>query len=347
MARSSAPTPVSTGRRTIQFYVSHGTCQADIELAARLTGGLIFRGEKGAGRAHKLRATGWDGRMWLDPADYERAHSRVDHLPLWGGDPWTVEQRILGVVEPLSPGTYVHALDRIGLNAALDRESAWVSSAGGGRVSLALHGRWLTSDLAWLVRRVAGQAIPLSLAFADSNDPLSRRGAVAGLVRLLDVVDNVMVVRSDIGALGALAHGAFATAVGTGTSVRHVVPPERSAGGGRTGMPSVFVKQLMDWKLPVVLARLPRKLIPRCDLRCCRGQPLDRFGFAAPVSDARVHNLISIAAAAQDLLSTPPNLRAQAFRVTCRGAVHEAARLELRGGAPFEISSQVAAWAQL
>jgi hypothetical protein len=57
--------------------------------------------------------------------------------------------------------------------------------------------------------------------------------------------------------------------------------------------------------------------------------------------------LTALAAAADRLLSVQPDHRAVAFKAACRGAVHEAARIELLGGQPFEISQQVVAWAHL
>src|SRR5205807_4694024 len=46
-----------------------------------------------------------------------------------------------------------------------------------------------------------------------------------GLIRLLASPVSVIVLRCDIAALGALAYGAVAAAVGTTTKLRHLYPP--------------------------------------------------------------------------------------------------------------------------
>jgi hypothetical protein len=267
MAVVSASAARSTLQGTFQFYMSNGTSDADTKIAAELTGAVVFRGEAGAGRARRLLDAGWNGRLWLDAARYDKDHSRAGDLVLWDEVPWLAHQRALGVMEVLSPGTYVPAGDHAAFRAAVAQEHTWLSDAGSGRLSLALEWSWLIRDQAWLFSELARLDVPHCVAFGHPNDPLAQRGAVAGLVALLDAVPDVMLVRSDIGALGALAHGPAAGAIGTGTSVRHVVPPGRAAGGARTGLPSVFVPALMDWKLPTVLARLPQQLVPRCASR--------------------------------------------------------------------------------
>ena len=164
---------------------------------------------------------------------------------------------------------------------------------------------------------------------------------------MLWAVSDVMVMRGDMAALGAIAYGAVLGAIGTSTSVRHVVPPGTPAGGARTGFPSVFCLTLLDWKLADRLGRLPAALRPRCQLSCCKGATLDRFALLASPAEARTHNLLAIADYANLLLGVPATHRDKAFKSACIAAVQEAGRIETQARQPFPVRPQLAAWAAL
>lgn len=71
----------------------------------------------------------------------------------------------------------------------------------------------------------------MALVLAHRNDPLGSLAAVRGLLRVLAEIPNVVLLRTDLAAIGAVANGASLGAVGTSTSVRHLVPlgPMRTA----------------------------------------------------------------------------------------------------------------------
>ncbi|HJT96036.1 MAG TPA: hypothetical protein VJ777_29505 [Mycobacterium sp.] len=194
---------------------------------------------------------------------------------------------------------------------------------------------------------MAAARAPLSLAFADENDPMRNVEAVRGVIHLLGSVGDVMITRADMLAYGALANGAAVTAFGTGTSVRHVVPPGSRAGGGRRGVPSVLVPSTLSFKQVDMLSRLPQNAQPRCLHSCCQGALLSRFDSMSPrARDPHVHNLIAAAAElANDLLAVAPTNRAGWFKQLCIDAAAESARIAALGRQPFPVSDQVLAWA--
>lgn len=331
----------------MSFYLSSAAGEQERLDAAQLAGSVVLRGEEGARQARKLRAAGWIGHLRLDPSDHERPHSLATQGTLWSEDPWFTEQESVRVTEYLSPGSYVHPNDRSGLRGALVNEAAWLTSVGSGRLSLGLHWHWLTVGLPILLSELSTVEAPFSLAFADRNDPLRSKAAVSGLLTVLSTIPDVMMNRSDIAALGAIANGATVGAVGTGTSVRHIVPPGQEPGGARSRMPSAFVLSLLCWKHPSVLLRLPKRWTPTCNLSCCNGAPLDRFALTGTLAELRYHNLVSVAELAGHLLAVPANARSGWFKSICQNAAYEAAKIEANAGQPFELNQQVIAWASV
>lgn len=341
-----AEVPTLPGVRSgeVAWYLSGGLTDDQALSFARARGAAVLRGPGGARTGRKLRQAGYKGRLWLDPAAYERPNEPREDL---FGDHWLQVEAELGVSDCISPGTYVAGSDQDGLDAALEVEGAWAESHGG-RASLALHSSWLTSGLDSLVDRAVQTNAPLALAFADRNDPLGRSGAVRGLVDLLESVPNVAILRCDLGALGAVAHGAPLGAVGTSATVRHVVPPGQRAGGvPRDKSPSVFVPELLDFKLGSYLDELPREASPICDLACCGGSALRRFNGEHMISAARDHNMIAIGEAVESLLRVPSGLRAAAFRSMCIEASQFVEELAIAARRPMDARPQVKAWASL
>lgn len=332
---------------TLSFYLGGRLGADDRLLAASLSGSIVLRGEAAWRHAGELRSRGWEGELLIDPAAYELEHSLAGTPTLFGSDPWLDNQRAAQVAEYVSPGVYVPARDRNALVRGIESQTRWLEQAGSGRLSLAVHWRWLTVDLPAFTSELLGAGLPITLALADPNDPLGHAGAVKGLVKVLNEVPDVALFRADVGALGAIAHGATAGAVGTGTSVRHVVPPDRPAGGGRTGSPSVFCPELLDWRLASVLAAFPRRSVPICHLTCCQGQSLARFIGPGGTEEARRHNLHAVHDVARQILELDRTAQPVAFRNACRQALSALDRLELAVSTPQTPRPQLKAWASI
>lgn len=336
----------ATGRAAVLWYASGSVDPLEARHYAETSGGLVVRGEAGLALARQLRHEGWSGPLWLDPATYERPALDSD-LTLFG-DRWTVAQAELQVENAISPGSYVPAEDRAGLTRALRRESDWAERVEGARVSLALHARWLTDDTNVLVTELKALEMPVAVALADTKDPLGYSGAVAGLVQLVRDVPDLMLLRSDLGAVGAVAHGARIGAIGTSTAVRHVVPPGQVGGGvPRDRTPSVFVPSLLAFKLGSFLEQLPRQAVPVCDLACCLGGRLSRFNDERMVPEARVHNRLAFQLVVDDVLACAPADRTARFRALCQQAIFEAQALEVTARRPIEPPRQLQGWAEI
>ena len=343
MARLPLTSRLITG--DVAWYLAGRLSDAERMDYALATDAVVLRGASGAHAAVRLRNAGFAGSLWLDPATYDE-HLAPPAETLFG-DYWQSVQQELQVEELISPGSYVGQADIDGLESALDAQREWVANAGG-RLSLALAASWLIRDLPVLLDRLTKVDAPLALAFADQNDPLGRVGAVQGLVKLLRSVKNVAVVRSDLGALGAVSYGASLGAIGTSTTVRHVVPPGKTGGGSHGDKsPSVFVAELLDFKLGSHLDEFPAEASPTCDLPCCRGKMLRRFKGEHSVAEARVHNRISIGEVARRVMETPPELRPAAFTALCRSAEHAVAALSLLARRSLRVRPQVKAWARV
>jgi hypothetical protein len=329
----------------VAFYMSGSSSPADCDLAADLMGAAVFRGQRQRNAA--LRASRGGAMVWLDPADYERKHTRRHQPSLFGDDPWAEDQRAVGVVELLSPGVFVPMNDVRALDAAIATQIRWLEAQHGGRMSLALDWHWLTEGLPALLSTLVPLGAPIAVALADPKDPLEHRGAVRGLATLASEAADLMILRCDMGALGAIAHGATVAAIGTGTSVRHVVPAGRRAHGSGNPLPNVFVESLLDFRSLERLAQLPDRLKPECALTCCGGAQLDRFLYKDDAPGVRIHNLHALANVADRILGSDDDARPSLWTEMAREAVVEAQRIHMEAGQPFAVRRQIEAWAIL
>lgn len=341
----AAPVFRRTATDTVVWYLGARLTDAERLAYAQATKGVVLRGETGAKAAARLRAAGYRGRLWLDPTAYEEK-GQPQRETLFG-DHWRLRQDELGVTEPISPGRYVASGGVDSLKAAIDSEATWVTEAGG-RVSLALEAGWLTKHPEALVENLRIVGLPLALAFSDPNDPLGLTGAVDGLVHLLASVGDIAVLRCDLGGIGAVVHGASLGTIGTSTTVRHVVPPGQNAGGApRDTTPSVFVPELLDFKLGSLLDSFPREASPTCELECCEGAVLRRFNGEHMNAEARRHNRLSIVEIVRKVMTAEDSQRASIFKAMCIDAEHAAYALSMSARRPLRVRPQVAAWARL
>ena len=195
-----------------------------------------------ASRASHVVVRGSSGAAWLregahhggliDPATYEKrddAEQLEPRLPFSddpAADAWLDRQRNARAVGLLAPGVWVPHRDRSVAAQHLERVNHLRDTSGDEVVAvLALDSRWLVDGTDEILRVLNGGG-PLALILGDANDPLERRGAVRGLVEIIgELGPQLMVMRCDVGAIGAVACGARLGSIGTTTGVRHVVPP--------------------------------------------------------------------------------------------------------------------------
>ena len=333
-------TTIRVALGNIAWYLAPQLNEAECLSHANSAGGVVLRGPRGGKAANRLRQQRYGGPLWLDPASYDRSSNSSPTL--W--DDWHQRQLEVDVAELISPGAYVGRADHLALQQALRLEGNWVQEHGG-RLSLALHYSWLTEDPQTLIRQLSGVGLPFALAFADRYDPLGRARAVEGLVELLYAVSDVTILRSDIGAVGSVAHGAKLGALGTSPTTRHVFPPDQK-GGGPSKSPAVFVGTLLGFMTGAALDALPAAASPTCHLRCCNGLALRRLNTRARDAEAIRHNRIAIGQVLDDLIASkhPPHT---AFGKMCRQAHTEAQSLSILAGRPIDVSAQIRAWARI
>lgn len=317
--------------------------------ASYANGGLpiIVSDAGGAESARRLRAGGYDGELLVDPRRYERSDPTTDGQLFELRVDWEALQRRAGATALLSPGKYVPPGDAVTLAAAVDAEAEWVSTRPGATIQIAVHWRWLIgADRRELARRLQGVG-RAALLLADSNDPLSKVGAVEGLAELVVENQNLGVHRCDLGAMGVVALGGGPSFIGINASLRHVVPPGKNAGGIPNDRSTpVFDRRTMYWLKGSKLRGTGTKS-PTCDLDSCGGQPLSRFDTPEMNAAAVEHNRHAVEATVRELLQTSPEARFDVFRTMCVEAEVAAAELQLALRQEIAISPQRAAWAQL
>jgi hypothetical protein len=150
------------------------------------------------------------------------------------------------------------------------------------------------------------------------------------------------ILRSDHGALGAVAFGAAHASIGLTTSTRHFAAssmrPRKLPGGSSR----VFVRPLVDWfRASEVAGWTAAGLDLTCRLPCCGGQQLARF--LDDDLDATWHNMNALSNFADTVLTGDPRDGGIAFLDECRAA---AARYGLAGfKGPENPKPQLTGWA--
>jgi hypothetical protein len=222
---------------------------------------------------------------------------------------WLARQQRLGLPAFLPDAGYVGEGDEAGLVSILNR----VADLGPGVVApLALHLDWLhpKRDLGRLSDHVQNVGVPIALALEHSDDPLSARYAVHGLVRILELPVQTILLGCDVSAIGALCFGATAAAVGTTTGLRHIYPmPKDDAKGGFGGTPkpAAVVRGCLSYvwldKIALAVQADRDNKMWECTCRVCGGQTLDWLGSAPePETVAFQHSLEMLYQIRRDLM---------------------------------------------
>ena len=274
-----------------------GSVRADqLRSVAAAYESVIVPGRPGAKLAAKIPG------VLIDPATYV-PQARTEPETLFDYDGWLMRQRAAGVPLILTDTPRIRNNDISELQKALAR---WDTIDEPTLVVLPLEPWWLRAGLPRLIEEVRLAGRPVALVLLHRYNGLDIKGAVAGLLEFISAVRPLPVVllRSDISAIGAVAHQAFAGFVGWSANSRHGPLPMRrpESDDERDDSPSVLVPALNDYlktsKLPV-FARIRRPDVVRCDDRVCRGDSLLRIAdlYETSRQDGRMlacwHNLAS------------------------------------------------------
>jgi hypothetical protein len=230
--------------------------------------------------------------------------------------------------------------EREGLRSVLDDGAAFATSIRQNDpdapvfVVLALQRRWFAQDREALVDAIAASDVPVAIIPADRNDPFESFTAVRGLIEFVRAVGSRRaVLRSDVAAIGALAHGAALGAIGTHPSVRHTVPPGMSGGGvpdDRT--PSVFVAcRICDGR---TLSRFQDSRFDReawAVEETAFALQLPQFGALEITEKPYFHSAIAWRSVLDSVLATEASRRGEAWAQMCGLAVERHDELLDRG----------------
>lgn len=343
-----------TTRRQQRGTLSWQLGASSVGQALRFSDGpmsVVLNGTEGLRVARQLRTAGFTTDLRVDPLGYETKPPDEDGVLFRLEADWASMQRTAGVTELLSPGVYVSEGDADLLAAALQGQQEWAENAGGATLRIAIHWRWLVDDRDALISAIEGVESPVALLLADSNDPLSKAGAVDGLASVVAAHPDVALHRCDLGGLGAVALGARHGVIGIGTSLRHVVPPDKNA-GGRPGdrSPSVFIPELLSFLKGSRLAGLAASDSTgrfSCELPGCDGRPYRTFRDPSSKADALAHNQHSVEQVVAKVLDENTQRRFAMFRELCENAIVAAAELSGELRQDVAVSRQLTAWTTL
>lgn len=325
-------------------------------------GGLVLRGTKAGTGIKELGKAWFDRPLVLDPEGYSRAVATEDQpfvLPsdedrLFGV---TLEQELQnqrdwGACVALTPTGYLRAGDSDALRAAvrsaarIDRDDVVFS--------VPLDVAWFTNEfIAHLVAVLSGLKLPKAVLLGGQFDPMERyREAVANLRRLVAEAGDVAVLRTDLTGFDAMSHGAFAAAIGTGGSLRHMIPFGQFARSNKQDpSPSVLFGELMSFhKGSTLHDRFADAKPPVCACEACQGRALNTFLAKDDTVPAHQHSMCTWASWIGALLAQPTLAdRATWWRNRCAAAVTHAEIVNIQINQPdaFTTPATLRAWAEL
>lgn len=325
--------------------------------------GLVLRGAKRFAGCKELRDTGHDGVVLLDPEGYTVAAATEDD-PFVLGDPEentlftpTLEeilqdQRAARATMTMTPTGYFHAGDGPALKAAANAVAAL--NRDDVLFSVPLDIAWLKNEHVGLLIAVLSRLdVPKAVFLGAQFDPLDRyKHAAMNLRRLVAEAGHVAVLRTDLTALDAMSHGAFAASIGTGGSLRHIIPVGQFPRAGKNDpSPSVLFSELMAYvKGSTIAERFANDRPPTCRCTSCNGRALDTFLSKDDSPEAHIHGILTWSEWATVLRAQPTLAdRADWWRRRCHDAVQQYQILNTALGQDdaFTPPTPLAAWATL
>jgi hypothetical protein len=202
-------------------------------IAAMYHSGLVLTGPKPRGTVRHLRRIGYPGPILCD-ADRYTGRRRL-HAGAGLRTAWTAEQHDLGLVA-LTDSGYLAAGDWPGLARLLDDATRQPPPV---VVMLPLAAGWFAVP-AWIDRMISKlDEARLPVAVTVVGATFDTGYVTRGLVRLLTATVPVLLLRSDVHALGAVCHGAHAGSIAASSGI--------------------FVPALLGNHRPAVLARIAER----------------------------------------------------------------------------------------
>ena len=323
---------------TFSFYVTEHRAERDPDIVTASTDlcdAVTFAGPRGPRIAQQLRSAGIGTRFLFDRRGYET----TDQI---NAEVWAATQREADAAGVLLPGAFV-AWDKDSTRdaEAIIRDQARIAADLGAALLLAVDARLVGRKHEFLSDELRRAERPVCMVLADRADPLARPGAAAGLRWIASRIPELTVIRTDHGAVGALAHGAVHASFGLTTATRHFAP----SGSGPRRRPGtsarIFVLDLLGWFLASDIASwVTAQSEFYCGLPCCEAS-LARFH--DPDENPDPHNMRALSELASYICDAPSVQRGRIFRERCEAAVQQYGLAGFHG--PENPSAQLAEWA--
>jgi hypothetical protein len=366
LARRAAPnTPSGAADVLVDRVLLHTSWDTGSKLLPVLPeriGGLVLRGTKAATGIKELGRAGFDRPLVIDPEGYIRAVATEDEPFVLTHDDdglfgLTLEQELqrqrdCGACVALTPTGYLHAGDSDALRAAV-RGAAQID-CNDVVFSAPLDVAWFTEEhIGHLVAVLSELDLPKAVFLGGQFDPMERyKAAVANLRRVVAEAGDVAVLRTDLTGFDVMSHGAFATSIGSGGSLRHVIPFGQFARSNKQDpSPSVLFGELMSFhKGSTLHDRFANTRPPICACEACQRRAVDTFLAEEDTIAAHQHSMCTWASWISDLLSQPTLTdRATWWRNRCAGAVAHAESVNTQINQPdaFTAPETLRAWAEL
>jgi hypothetical protein len=213
-------------------------------IAAMYRSGLVLTGPKPRATVRHLRRLGFPGPILCDASRYTGRRRLLAGAGLRAG--WIAEQHDLGMIA-LTDSGYLAPGDWPGLHRLLEDASRQPPPL---LVTLPLAPAWFAvrTWLDRLVETLDDAGLPVAVVVGAGS--FDTQYVTNGIVRLLTTTVPVVLLRSDIGAVGAVCHGAHAGALGVTSGL--------------------FVPALLGHHRPAVLARIAQRTPARSGLWPCR-----------------------------------------------------------------------------
>lgn len=297
-----------------------GICDA----ASRPGSGLVLVGPDALSKAAELASGGFVSPILVDRRRYagkKRARGTARFQPQWI---WA--QQHVGLPAILTDSGYIGDGDAEALESVL-AQTAQLDS--GAVAVLPLHSSWIQRKQSQehLVTTIRDVGVPVAFVLEHADDPLAKKAALFGFVKVLRNVEvPAMVLSCDVSALGAMAIGAHTVAVGTRSGLRHLYPAK---GGGpptddmESALLPAFLAFMKVGKIAQAAAADPDNPKWTCWCQSCRGQHLDWL-LAASRLEVRRHSVELLADLRDQLAQIPLGpARQQAWCAWCASAQFE------------------------
>lgn len=303
--------------------------------SAGLADAVTIAGPKGPTAVRELRDSGFSGAALFDGTGYKR----TDLPPVAS---WIDEQRRAGADRLLLPGVFLPwDKDYTLFLVTTVREQARVAADLDATMVVAVEAHWIAKRVELLTDVLRAADRPIAVVLAHRADPLSLGGAVGGLRWMSGRVPGLSVLRSDHGAIGAVAFGADHASIGLSTTNRHFATSAMKARRLPGGSSRLFVRQLLDWfRASEVAGWSAAGADITCRLRCCNGASLARF--LDDDLDATWHNMVALADFADFVLDADPDDRRVEFLNECRSATSRYGLAGFHG--PENPKAQLTGW---